>query len=390
MTKSENKQALIDRHGLAALIDHLRSQYTVVGPTVREQTLVLDEIESIDDLPAGKTASYDNATFRLGARDDAALFGYVVGMNALKRFLYPPRQQLFTAEMKRKRFEINPHTEESPKYAFLGIRPCDLAALEVHDTVFMRNEYRDDAYERRREHNFFVAVNCTEPGGTCFCTSMGTGPKATKNFDLALTELIDGKDHRFLVEVGSAAGATALEAIEHREAEASDIEQAEGLLNEAAGQMGRSLDASNVKAVLQHNLEDKRYDNVAERCLACTNCTLVCPTCFCMTVEDTTDLSGKQTERRRRWDSCFTLEFSYIHGGSVRPSGKARYRQWITHKLAGWHDQFGMSGCVGCGRCIVWCPVGIDITEEASAIARSSADLGADPHVREEQYATNT
>jgi Fe-S oxidoreductase len=95
---------------------------------------------------------------------------------------------------------------------------------------------------------------------------------------------------------------------------------------------------------------------------------MVCPTCFCTTVEDVSDVTGDHAERWRRWDSCFTLGFSYIHGGSIRNSGKARYRQWMTHKLASWIDQFGTSGCVGCGRCITWCPVGIDITEEARAI----------------------
>ncbi|MBF0393567.1 MAG: 4Fe-4S dicluster domain-containing protein, partial [Alphaproteobacteria bacterium] len=119
------------------------------------------------------------------------------------------------------------------------------------------------------------------------------------------------------------------------------------------------------------NREHPRWDEVAKRCLTCGNCTMVCPTCFCTTVDDVTDLGGTRTERVRSWDSCFTLDFSYIHGGSVRNEGSSRYRQWITHKLSSWHDQFGSSGCVGCGRCITWCPVGIDITEEVGAIRAS-------------------
>jgi Fe-S-cluster-containing hydrogenase component 2 len=141
----------------------------------------------------------------------------------------------------------------------------------------------------------------------------------------------------------------------------------------AAGSMGRSLETAGLKESL-YRYEDPHWDEVARRCLTCANCTMVCPTCFCASVEDVSDLAGVETERRRRWDSCFTMEFSYIHGGSVRTSAGARYRQWITHKLATWHDQFGRSGCVGCGRCITWCPVGIDITEEARAI-RPSGDV---------------
>jgi ferredoxin len=147
--------------------------------------------------------------------------------------------------------------------------------------------------------------------------------------------------------------------------------------------MGRALDTSDLKGLLYGNLEHPRWDEVSQRCLTCGNCTLVCPTCFCSTVEDVTDLSGTETERTRRWDSCFSLDHSYIHGGSVRDSGRARYRQWMTHKLATWFDQFGSSGCVGCGRCITWCPVGIDITEEVRAIRASEpaprpADQGGD------------
>jgi sulfhydrogenase subunit beta (sulfur reductase) len=135
--------------------------------------------------------------------------------------------------------------------------------------------------------------------------------------------------------------------------------------------MGRQMDTNGLKELLQGNPTHKQWDDVAARCLTCANCTMVCPTCFCTTVEDHTDLTGQTAERVRRWDSCFTLDFSYIHGGSVRTETKSRYRQWMTHKLASWIDQFGTSGCVGCGRCITWCPVGIDITAEVAAIRAS-------------------
>ena len=133
----------------------------------------------------------------------------------------------------------------------------------------------------------------------------------------------------------------------------------------------RRMNTSVIRELLYNNLENPHWDEVATRCLNCANCTMVCPTCFCTTVQDVTDLTGKHAERWRKWDSCFSTEFSYIHGGSIRTSAKSRYRQWLVHKLASWHDQFGTSGCVGCGRCITWCPVGIDITEEANAFRES-------------------
>ena len=204
---------------------------------------------------------------------------------------------------------------------------------------------------------------------------MGTGPRATSDFDLALTELLDDGRHEFLVDVGSEAGAAVLAEVEVRDARASDIDAATAVVERTAGSMGRSMDTSGIREVLASSLEHPRWDDVSERCLASANCTLVCPTCFCATVEDVTDLAGTSAERWRRWDSCFTAEHSYLHGGSVRATIRSRYRQWLTHKLGTWIDQFGTSGCVGCGRCITWCPVGIDLTEEIRAIRETPNTL---------------
>jgi ferredoxin len=243
--------------------------------------------------------------------------------------------------------------------------------------VFLTSGYRDDDYALRRENAFIVAVNCAQAGGTCFCVSMETGPEVTSGFDLALTEILDDGPHRFLVEVGSEPGAAVLEELAHEEATEKDRRAKPAAVARATGQMGRTMDTTGIKELLQGNPEHPRWEDVASRCLSCANCTMVCPTCFCTTVEDGTDLSGDHAERWRRWDSCFTLDFSYIHGGSVRNSSKSRYRQWMTHKLAHWIDQFGTSGCVGCGRCITWCPVGIDITEEVAAIRADDATQGS-------------
>ncbi len=128
------------------------------------------------------------------------------------------------------------------------------------------------------------------------------------------------------------------------------------------------MDTENLRDLLLSNLEHPRWDDVAQRCLSCTNCTMVCPTCFCASVSEVSDLTGDQVQRVRQWESCFNIDFSYTAGGTVRGDTRSRYRQWLTHKLASWHDQFETSGCVGCGRCITWCPVGIDLTEEVAAI----------------------
>ena len=367
-------QVVVDREHIQQLFVTLtRKGYQVVGPTVRDYAIVYDTITSIADLPIGYTDEQDGGTYRLKKRADDALFGYVVGPQSWKRFLYPPVMRLWQARRKENGFEVIPESQEAPKFAFIGVRSCELHAISIQDRVFMRAEYTDPTYQSRRNNVCIIAINCGQAGGTCFCTSMETGPKATAGFDLALTEVLDAESHYFVVEVGSELGAELLQTIPYRDASHDDIQLAEDIVANTAEHMGRSMDTIGIKDLLYRNMEHSRWEDVASRCLTCSNCTMVCPTCFCTTVEDVTDLAGDQAERWRKWDSCFTMDFSYIYGGSIRASTKSRYRQWMTHKLATWIDQFGTSGCVGCGRCITWCPVGIDITEEVRAIRESES-----------------
>ena len=244
--------------------------------------------------------------------------------------------------------------------------------------MLLNGPFQEPIYEARRDDLFIVAVNCGQSGGTCFCVSMNTGPKSTFGFDLALTEVLQAGRHYFVVEIGTQRGADIVAAIPHQSAVEQDEQAAEQIVSHTAASMGRKMDTTDIKELLYRNLEHTRWDDVAARCLSCANCTMVCPTCFCTTVEDLTDLSGENAQRWRKWDSCFNSDFSYIHGGSVRATTKSRYRQWMTHKLATWIDQFGESGCVGCGRCITWCPVAIDITEEVRAIRESQPQLQRD------------
>jgi len=266
---------------------------------------------------------------------------------------------------------VTPEPLPADRFAFIGVRACDLHAIAIQDKVLTGGPEVDPRYRVRRQGAFIVALNCSMAGGTCFCVSMQTGPKAPGGYDLALTELAGAQEHRFVVDAGSEDGRAVLAALPHRPATTEETAEADAIVARTAAGMGRHMRADDVHDLLMRNLDHPRWDEVAARCLTCTNCTMVCPTCFCTTVEDSSDLTGAKTQRSQRWDSCFTMDFSYIHGGSVRPSGRSRYRQWMTHKLATWWDQFGTTGCVGCGRCITWCPVGIDITEEVAAIRAS-------------------
>ncbi|HEY0840997.1 MAG TPA: 4Fe-4S dicluster domain-containing protein [Vulgatibacter sp.] len=365
---SRHEHVILPVAGIGGLLQALRQEgYQLVGPTVRDGAIVHAEITGVEDLPVGWTEEQEAGTYRLRRRDDGALFGYSLGPQSWKQLFFVPRLRLFQARRTDGTFVLDTPPPKPPRLALIGARSCDLHAIEVQDRTFLDGPFVDPDYAARREGVFVVAVNCGVAGGTCFCASMKTGPRVTQWFDLALTELLDGA-HRFVVEVGTERGAAVLAKLDSQPANSGDRRKADEVVEKTASSMGRELETEGIKELLYRNLEHPRWDDVAGRCLSCTNCTLACPTCFCASVEDVTELSGDTAERWRRWDSCFTLDHSHVHGGSVRSATRSRYRQWLVHKVASWIDQFGTSGCVGCGRCITWCPVGIDITEEVAAI----------------------
>ena len=373
------QSVLLEREGLDALIRTLAADgYEVLGPTVRDGAIVLDSIAGVADLPAGWTDEQAPGHYRLKRRDDAALFGYVVGPHSWRRYFQRPREPLFAARREGASFVVETPPPPAKPLALLGARGCEIAAIAIQDRVLGPGAEHPDAHYTARSAGAFVfGLGCSVAGGTCFCTSMGTGPAPTTGYDVALTELLEPGRHVFHAVAATDRGRALLARLPHAPASDADRAAAVAVTEKTARSMTKTLDPRAARDTLLANLEHKRWDDVASRCLACANCTLACPTCFCSTVEDVNDLSFERTERVRRWDSCFSLELSWVAGGNVRETTKARYRQWLTHKLATWVDQFGTSGCVGCGRCITWCPVGIDLTEEVKAMATPSSSPAA-------------
>ncbi|MBK7256860.1 MAG: 4Fe-4S dicluster domain-containing protein [Ignavibacteriae bacterium] len=365
---------IVELNDLQDLLAALMTQgYTVIGPKIRDGAISFDTVERVEEFPRGWTDVQDAGTYRIAPGADDSLFMFTVGPHSWKRYLFPSRLRLFAARKEGKGFAVEPEDAVPARpFAFIGVRACELAALAIQDKIFMSGAYRDRHYAQTRSSAFIVAVNCAQAGGTCFCASMGTGPRAREGFDLALTEVREGTRHYFVVEMGSDRGREVLEHVTHRPAEKEEAERAAAVARRTTAAMGRTLETKGLAGILRDNFEHPRWDDISKRCLSCANCTMVCPTCFCSTVEDLTDLTGDHAERWRRWDSCFTADFTRVAGGNIRMSTRTRYRQWLTHKLSNWVEQFGTSGCVGCGRCITWCPVGIDITAEATAIREST------------------
>ncbi len=368
----------LDASDLQAVIDALRGEgRRVIGPKVADGAVILGDLVSVAELPTGWLDEQDGGSYRLRQDPAAGSFDHVVGPHSLKNFLFPARETLVSFAREDGVWHEQAAAPPAAPLAVLGVRGCDLAALRIQDRVFLGNGFVDEAYRSRRERLFLVAVNCRRAVATCFCHSTGCGPAVEAGFDLALTEV----DGRFACEVGSEEGARVLSEAGIVDAPLStdEAETVRRVPHDLASRMHarqatdgvprpRSLDTHGIRDLLMANPEHPRWDDVATRCLSCTNCTLVCPTCFCASVQEVTDLTGDHVDRERQWASCFSLDHSRMHGQPTRSTTSSRYRQWLTHKFAGWIDQFGTSGCTGCGRCITWCPVGIDVTEEIAAI----------------------
>ncbi len=371
LTIESGVPAVLDAAMLDRLITLLRHQgYRVIGPTQSDGALIYDEISSLDALPQGWTDRAEPGAVRLEPSGTAARFGCSIAGQGWKRFLYPPRQRLFAAERAGEGFRLLDDDAPPAPLAFLGVRACELAGMMVQDKVFGAGPGFDEpGYQNRRRTALVIAVECARSVSTCFCASAGTGPALGAGADIRLNEILEDGQALYIAQAGSERGRALLAQLDAVPVTQPQLDQAAAQPRQAAETQQRAL-APDAAAILQGALDNPHWAEVGNRCLTCGSCTMVCPTCFCTTVEDVTDLSGLRAERWRRWDSCFTIDYAYIHGGSLRTSAGARYRQWIGHKLSTWHSQFGMSGCVGCGRCIAWCPVGIDITQELGALQR--------------------
>ncbi len=356
----------LDAEAFGNFIDVLKDLgYTVYGPAEKDGAIVFEILDSIKQMPRGLYDEQSPGRYRLTKKDNQRYFGYVVGPQSPKYVLYSPQHLLFKVRKDGRTFIPQP---DGKKIAIIGLRPCDLKAIEILDNVLLKGPYKSNAYEAIRKDALFIAVNCVEPGNNCFCTSMNTGPFAQSGYDISITELLMNGSHVFILETMTNKGTEIVSRLKCRNATEEELNVVSKLMEDAKNKIRKKLDVENLKDDLYRNIEHPNWNEINNKCLACGNCTLVCPTCFCSSVFDSSSLSMDVAERWRVWDSCFSIDYSYIHGGSIRQSIMSRYRHWLMHKLATWVDQFGTFGCVGCGRCITWCPVGIDIVEEASKV----------------------
>ena len=363
----------LPQNHLQHLIDTLiQAGYQCIGPQVRDGAIIYDALLQAEQLPWGMRDFQSPGSYRLEKIPEQEAFSWANGPQAIKPILFKPRETLWKVQRSASgKLEFVPTVSEEEPIAIFGARACDLAAMVIQDKVFIHDQHPDVRYKQRRESLFIIAVNCTYSSENCFCVSAGTGPEVTHSYDILMTELFDG----FIISANTERGLSILQSLSLSPASSLQLNQTKERVKAAANMQTKRIPLDNTRGLrdlLFNNLEHPQWENVAERCLSCGNCTSVCPTCFCHSEDDKPALDGSHAEHEREWDSCFSAEHSYLNGTEVRDDTRKRYRQWLTHKVGSWFDQFDTSGCVGCGRCITWCPVGIDITEELAVISGES------------------
>ncbi len=356
---------------LQHLLDNLQAKgYTCIGPQVRHETIIYDEITSLEQLPQGINEQQQPGSYSLNTTNGLKYFDWANGPQAIKPLLFAPKEKLWSSEQGADgKICFSAVKQEAKKLAIIGARACDIAALKIHDLHFLQQQFVDPYYQARRQDLLIIAVNCARPADTCFCSSTGDGPFVEEGGDIVLTEL----QHGFLITAQTEQGENILSELVLQESTAEQCAESERIKAHASKQ-NRQLPKLDIKTRLFDELDNEAWHEIAEKCLSCGNCTSVCPTCFCHSENEVPELDGKSSSHYREWDSCFGQGHSYIHGIAIRRETSQRYRQWLTHKFSSWYDQYGRSGCVGCGRCITWCPVAIDVTESVAQIVETDHD----------------
>ncbi|MFQ5791327.1 MAG: 4Fe-4S dicluster domain-containing protein [Acidobacteriota bacterium] len=341
---------IIEKEHLPLWIEHLQRDYAVTAPVTTRQVTSFRDVEKPSEID----------------------WNYTSTMIPPSKSIYTPQQTLLRFVKGAKGYRIEKPVPPTQKRVLVGVHPCDLHGLLVLERTFL-GETEDAHYAAFRANVLIVGLNCQNVGDNCFCASMGTGPffgywmdqGPPRGCDALLTDLGD----RFLLDTFGEKGEMLAGKVKSSPPTPGAI--GEKLKREVAAkeQFRKRLDTTNLPALLRRNAQHHVWRITGNgQCLSCTNCTMVCPTCFCYDIWDRAELDLSVIERIRRWDSCQDERFAEVHGGNFRSTCEARLRQFVCHKLSHWVEQFGCFGCVGCGRCITWCPTGIDLTEIAADI----------------------
>lgn len=345
-----------DMESLEKLILALKSRgLAVLAYKLQGDLPVFGEVGSLRDILVEYSDLQSPGSYKL-VKDMRGFFRH--SQYSPKYFLHPPIQDVYEVSDD---FNIAQTRTNPVPTALFGIKPCDLAAIEVLDKILEC----DDVYQARRSSIAYIIVEeCVEPGGTCFCGSVGAGPSVTKGYDVAYTRL----DDKVLFKVGSSKGMELIEKLGLAKAPEKLLRKYEELLVDAKRKASRLPPLETIAKALEDVAPAEEFWRyVSARCVGCTNCNMVCPTCFCTEFVDYANLTGN-ARRERQWFGCLSYTYGQVAGQHFRPELLMRYRHFVLHKFVFYQKQIGLPGCVGCGRCITWCPMGIDLREVVSRV----------------------
>jgi sulfhydrogenase subunit beta (sulfur reductase) len=329
---------ILQKKDLGKFVENLKKDHEVIGPKRKAEGYIFDYIDDSGELA----------------------LDYTTTMLPPKKIFFPPREPLYSYEKVGEEVVIKDLSEKWKKKRILfGVHSCDINALLILDGVF-GGKLKDQLYLNRRRNTLIIGMNCRSPGENCFCDAMTTGPTIKKGYDLLLTDIGD----KYYVQVGSKAGEKLLSRDLFRTATKADRKKMEAEVIRVKNKLQSDFGIDKLGEKMKGKFWSKLWEAQTKKCVLCGACNFVCPTCYCFDVVDETDLAGKKGQRVRVWDTCHFKDFATVAGGINFRGGKVpRVKQRLYHKLCYSTEQRGVYDCVGCGRCIQFCPAKIDIRE---------------------------
>lgn len=332
-------EKIISQQNLEKLVEKLSAEYDVFAPVVRDKFSEFSPVKNLKEC----NLEILNTT------------------KPLKQLFLPQSERLFSIERDGEKVTLDSRGPLKKKRIILGAKSCEVKGLELLANVYGSAEHPDELFLDRKKNTIIIGLTCDKPADTCFCIALGVNPVEEKGMDIVLTK-INGE---FVIKSFTRQGEDLLKEYGNllEDASKEELDKKKKLEEVIPGKQNVSLDLSGIKSKLDNGFDHPVWEEENLRCIACGACAYLCPVCQCFDIHDETGKGGALA-RYRTWDTCMSPDFTQMAGGhNPRAKKRNRFRQRFMHKFKYYPDLFNTPGCTGCGRCIQFCPVNIDIVE---------------------------